>query len=226
VDTPLDPIETRVLGCLIEKELATPEYCPLTLNALVNACNQKSNRDPVLDLSEAEVSLALTSLAHRQLAIQSGEGGRVAKYRHFLVEKLGLDPYQLALLAELTLRGPQTPGELRSRASRMAEFPDLVSVIGAYLALEDREPPLVTTLPRQPGRKESRYAHLLSGPLEVEAPGVPAPSPSVREAVVAPAAPGTEPRIEALEAEVAELRSEVSALKAEVAELMSLALGR
>lgn len=225
MDTPLDLIETRVLGCLIEKELATPEYCPLTLNALVNACNQKSNRDPVLDLSEADVSRALTSLTHRQLAIVSGEGGRVTKHRHFLAEKLGLDQPQLAVLAELMLRGPQTPGELRARASRMVDFPDVVAVIGVYLALEDRQPPLVATLPRQPGRKESRYAQLLSGPPDPGAPPSAAPVADAWAPAAPPPEPATDERHEALEAEVVALRADVAALRAEVAELTRLVLG-
>jgi uncharacterized protein YceH (UPF0502 family) len=218
MDLLLDPIEVRVLGCLLEKELATPEYCPLTLNALVNACNQKSNRDPVMLLTDDDVERALGSLAHRQLAIVSGEGGRVIKYRHFLAEKLGLEPHAQALLAELMVRGPQTPGELRARASRMVDLPDVVTVLGVCLALEDREPPLVTTLPRQPGRKEARYAQLFSGPPEPDAPVAPAPSPHSRSSVAAPPDPGTEARLAALEAEVA-------ALRAEVAELRSLLVG-
>jgi uncharacterized protein YceH (UPF0502 family) len=211
MDVPLDPVETRVLGCLIEKELATPEYCPLTLNALVNACNQKSNRDPVLDLSEEEVSRALSTLTYSQLAIVSGEGGRATKYRHFLAEKMGLLPPQLAVLAELMVRGPQTPGELRARASRMVPFPDVVSVVGVYLSLEDRQPPLVTTLPRQPGRKESRYAQLFSGPPELDVTSAAPPSLRVAASDAAPA-PEVEARLAALEAEVATLRGEVAEL--------------
>jgi uncharacterized protein YceH (UPF0502 family) len=217
MDLLLDPVETRVLGCLLEKELATPEYCPLTLNALVNACNQKSNRDPALELAEAEVSRALTSLAHQQLAIVSGEGGRVVKYRHFLAEKLGLEPHAQAILAELMVRGPQTPGELRARASRMVEFPDVVTVLGVCLALEDREPPLVTTLPRQPGRKEARYAQLFSGPPDPDAPAT-AAAPRPEACAPEPSASETRGRLDALEAEVAELRAEVAELKSLVSE--------
>lgn len=212
MDLLLDPIEVRVLGCLIEKELATPEYCPLTLNALVNACNQKSNRDPVMLLTDDDVERALGSLAHRQLAIVSGEGGRVIKYRHFLAEKLGLEPHAQALLAELMVRGPQTPGELRARASRMVDLPDVVTVLGVCLALEDREPPLVTTLPRQPGRKEARYAQLFSGPPDPESQTAGAPAPSARGPVVPLPDPATDARLAALEAEVAALRAEVAAL--------------
>src|SRR5512137_661443 len=119
MDVILNSMEVRVLGCLIEKEMATPEYYPLTLNALTNACNQKSNRDPVLSLDEAEVVRALDTLRFKQLAVTSADGGRVPKYRHLLAEKLRLSPAELAVIAELLLRGPQTGGELRTRAERM-----------------------------------------------------------------------------------------------------------
>jgi uncharacterized protein YceH (UPF0502 family) len=222
MDAPLDPLEIRVLGCLIEKELATPEYCPLTLNALVNACNQKSNRDPVMLLGDDDVERSLRSLAHQQLAIVSGEGGRATKYRHFLEEKWGLNPAQLALLAELMLRGPQTPGELRARVSRMVEVPDVTTVIGVYLSLEDRDPPLATTLPRQPGRKEARYAHLLAGAPAAEAAS---DDPPAESSSVLPS-PGRSDRVAALEDEVAGLQSELAALQARVDELERVVLGR
>jgi uncharacterized protein YceH (UPF0502 family) len=221
METQLDPIETRVLGCLIEKELATPEYYPLSLNALVNACNQKSNRDPVLDLSESDVSRALASLGRKQYAIVSGEGGRVPKYRHFLVEKFDLGRQALALLCELMIRGPQTPGELRTRAGRMADFPELASVGSVLQQLEGETPPMVACLPRQPGRKEQRYAQLFSGmPAEDAAPprfagnGQPGEAP-----------PPDDARVDALEAEVAALKAETAALRAEIAELTRLVLG-
>ena len=124
----LNEIEVRVLGCLIEKELATPEYYPLTLNALTAACNQKSNRDPVMNLEEAAIVRSLDTLRFKQLAVVSAEGGRVPKYRHILAEKLRLSPAELALLAELLLRGSQTAGELRSRGERMHEYADLAVV--------------------------------------------------------------------------------------------------
>ena len=123
MDMILNEHEVRVLGCLIEKELATPEYYPLTLNALTNACNQKSNRDPVLSMAEADVVRALDALRFKQLALLSAEGGRVPKHRHLLAEKLRLTPAELALCCELLLRGPQTLGELRTRAERMHPFP-------------------------------------------------------------------------------------------------------
>lgn len=222
METLLDPVETRVLGCLLEKELATPEYCPLSLNALVNACNQRSNREPVLDLSETDVSRAIASLGRRQLAIPSGEGGRVPKYRHFLVEKFDLDRRSMALLAELMLRGPQTPGELRSRAARMAEFPDLEAVGETLRRLEGESPPMVACLPRQPGRKEARYAQLFS-PLPAADAGTP-PLPAPDRAIAAAEHTGWEERIGRLEAAVASLREENAALRAEVADLARLVL--
>jgi uncharacterized protein YceH (UPF0502 family) len=221
MDATLDPVETRVLGCLIEKELATPEYYPMSLNALVNACNQRSNREPVLDLSEPEVSRALASLGRRQFAIVSGEGGRVPKHRHFLVEKFDLDRRALAVLCELMVRGPQTPGELRARAGRMADFPDLASVADTLGRLDGEAPPLVACLPRQPGRKEARYAQLLSG-MPAEGPAQDRPAADVPRGAQAVAEPE---RIAALEAEVAALREETAALRAEIAELARLVVG-
>jgi uncharacterized protein YceH (UPF0502 family) len=220
METPLDVVEVRVLGCLLEKELATPEYCPLTLNALVNACNQRSNREPVMALAEPDVKRALATLIQRQWAIVSGEGGRVTKYRHLLAETLGLHEVQQAVLAELLLRGPQTAGELRARAARMTELPDPVTVLGVCLSLEDREPPLIVTLARQPGRKEPRYAHLLCGAPACEAMGE---SPSAPPSSAAPAV--DDEREASLHAEVAALRAEVAALRAEVAALADLVSG-
>ena len=164
----LDDIETRVVGCLVEKDLATPEYYPLTLNALTNACNQKSNRDPVMLLEETDVIRALDSLRQKQMAHQSAEGVRAAKYCHNLEAVLNLDPEDLAVLAELLLRGPQTVGELRNRAERMCPVGDLQAVEELLQNLTEREEPLVMILPRQPGRKEHRFTHLLSGIPEIE----------------------------------------------------------
>ena len=143
----LDDIEARVVGCLVEKDLATPEYYPLTLNALTNACNQKSNRDPVLLLEETDVVRALDSLRQKQMAHQSAEGVRAAKYCHNLEAVLNLDPEDLAILAELLLRGPQTVGELRNRAERMHEVGDLQAVEELLQNLMEREEPLVMRLP-------------------------------------------------------------------------------
>ena len=164
METMLTDIEVRVLGCLVEKELATPEYYPLTLNALTNACNQKSNRHPILDVEEAEVIRALDSLRFKQLALLSAEGGRVPKYRHILAEKLRLSPAELAILAELLVRGPQTAGELRPRAERMHSFTDSAAVEEVLEELLARTPSLVVLLPRQPNRKEQRFAHTFAGP--------------------------------------------------------------
>lgn len=216
METILNDVEVRVLGCLVEKELTTPEYYPLSLNALTNACNQKSNREPVLTLEEADVVRALDSLRFKQLALQSAEGGRVPKYRHALVEKLRFPPAELAVLAELLLRGPQTVGELRTRAERMHSFPDLTAVEGVLEELLARTPPLVTKLPRQPGRKESRYAHLFAGEpeLTVESPSPP-PEPA-RLRVMA-----ENDRLAKMEEEVAELRREVAELRRMVREFQS-----
>jgi len=208
----LSRMEVRVLGCLIEKELATPEYYPLTLNALANACNQKSNRNPIMTMEETEVSASLDSLRARQLALVSAEGGRVPKYRHALMERLRLDPAELALLAELLLRGPQTVGELRNRGERMHPFADLAAVEEALQELKERTPPLVAPLPRMPGHKEQRYAHLFAG--EVEPPGEAHEQQELdRNSIMA-----ENDRIAILEEEISSLRSEVAELRRSVEE--------
>jgi uncharacterized protein YceH (UPF0502 family) len=207
----LNPIEVRVLGCLVEKELATPEYYPLTLNALTNACNQKSNRDPVMALEEADVVRALDSLRFQRLAHQSAEGVRAAKYCHNLDGLLRLEPQELAILAELLLRGPQTVGELRGRAERMAPIADLAAAEAVLGDLAEREPPLVVLLPRQPGRKEQRYAHLFAGTPELSEEPAP-PLEPVRARLLA-----ENERLAALEVEVAALRSELVELRAQLA---------
>jgi uncharacterized protein YceH (UPF0502 family) len=205
----LNEIEIRVLGCLIEKEMTTPDYYPLTLNALTNACNQKSNRDPVLGLEETDVVRALDALRLKGLAMQAhGEGSRVPKYRHSLAEKLFLEPEELAILCELFLRGPQTIGELRGRADRMHSFEDLTRVEAVLQELMERQPPLAVKLPRQPGRKEHRYAHLLGGEPEMMAEER---SPAPEAATLKVRAENE--RIEALEQEVEALRSEVAELR-------------
>jgi len=213
MDVILNGIELRVLGSLIEKELTTPEYYPLSLNALVNACNQKSNRDPVLNLEEAEVVRALDSLRFKQFALLSGAGGRVAKYRHALVEKFRFSPAELALLCELMVRGPQTVGELRTRAERMHQFSDLSEVETVLEELMERTPAVVTRLPRQPGRKEPRHCHLFGGEPDLTAVEGAAPSESAR----ARSGADTE-KIAKLEEELSELRQEVSALRQMVAD--------
>jgi uncharacterized protein YceH (UPF0502 family) len=205
----LNDVEVRVLGSLIEKEMTTPEYYPLSLNALTNACNQKSNRDPVLNLDEADVVRALDGLRFKQLALVSGEGGRVPKYRHTLMEKLRMDPPELAVVAELLLRGPQTVGELRTRGERMHPFPDLAAIEEVLEELMSRNPPLVARLPRQPGRKDSRYAHLFAG--EPQLAGEQSPPPEAARM-----------RVMAENERIAQLEEEVALLRGEVAELRRL----
>ena len=173
MDSPLDVPGVRVLGSLIEKESATPDVYPLTLNALTSACNQTSNRDPVLQLDEATVAEALDDLSRRQLvrgALRSVS--RVPRYRHLLAETLNLHPAEIAVLGVLMLRGPQTAGEIRTRTARLFEFPDLARVELTLQSLASLSQPLVVQLPRQPGHKEMRYAHLLSGEPQVEAPSL------------------------------------------------------
>ena len=207
----LNAAEVRVLGSLIEKELTTPEYYPLSLNALVNACNQKSNRDPVLNLEEAEVTRALDSLRFKQFAILSGMGGRVAKYRHALVEKFRFTPAELALVCELLVRGPQTVGELRTRAERMHPFGDIAEVEAVLEELMERTPAVVARLPRQPGRKEPRYCQLFAG--EPDLTALEQSSEPIRSRSGADVE-----KIAKLEEEIAELRQEVEELRQAVAE--------
>jgi uncharacterized protein YceH (UPF0502 family) len=208
---PLTEIEARVLGALIEKELTTPEYYPLSLNALVNACNQKSNRDPVMALDDDAVSDALRSLDKHGLAGRAdGMDNRVTKFEHRLQEAFNFDRRETAILCELLVRGPQTPGELRGRASRMHAFEDIGQVQSALQRLMQREPPVVKVLPRQPGTKEARYAHLLSG--DVASPAAsPEVVPTVRERSFG------EDRVGRLEKEVAVLQQEVAELRAQLA---------
>src|SRR5210317_276098 len=206
--------ETRVLGCLVEKDLATPEYYPLTLNALTNACNQKSNRDPLMQLEDTDVVRALDNLRRKQLAHQSAEGVRAAKYCHNLDGLLRLDPEEQAILAELLLRGPQTVGKLRNRAERMCAVGDLQAVEELLQNLAERETPLVMRLPRQPGRKEHRYAHLLSGVPDIEQ--ISTIPQAARIQVQA-----DDDRVSRLEAEVVELRDGLEELRRQVAEFKS-----
>jgi len=213
MDTTLDDIEVRVLGCLIEKELTTPEYYPLSLNALTNACNQKSNRDPVMALQETDVVRALDSLRFKRFARVAGDSGRVAKYRHSLAESLRLDPPALAVIAELLVRGPQTVGELRTRGERMASLPDLAAVEAVLQELMDLNPPLTLKLARQPGRKEVRYAHFFSGMPEISEEESAPPQERARLKVMA-----EDERFARLEEEVGSLRTEVSELRRMVEE--------
>ena len=205
MDFVLTEVEARVLGALIEKDITTPDYYPLSLNALVNACNQKNNREPVMELAEDEVRAALSSLqSHRLSGPVNSADSRVTKYEHHLQEVFNLGRRETALMCVLLLRGPQTPGELRGRTERMFRFEDLADVQGALQKLIEREPPMVSALPRQPGTKEIRYTHLLSG-----AP----PEGAMQEASSAPRAANG--RVERLEEEVAELRNEIAQLRQE-----------
>jgi hypothetical protein len=164
----LTPIETRVLGALIEKDITTPDYYPLSLNALVNACNQKNNRDPVMSLDESSIADALATLQEKRLAGPAGGAdGRVTKYEHRLQEVFNFDRREIAVICVLLLRGAQTPGELRGRTERMYRFEALDDVISTLDRLGQRQPPLAVVLPRQPGTKESRYMHLFAGEPEM-----------------------------------------------------------
>jgi len=205
MDIILNDIEVRVLGSLIEKELTTPEYYPLSLNSLTNACNQKSNRDPAMNLAEEDVVRALDSLRFKQLAVLSADGGRVPKYRHLMAEKLGLMPAEQAIICELLVRGPQTVGELRTRGERMYPFGELAAVEEVLQELMVRETPIIALMPRQPGRKEGRYAQLFSGIPEINEESVEARPEPARQRVVA-----ENERIAKLEADVALLREEVA----------------
>jgi hypothetical protein len=210
----LTPIEARVLGALIEKEITTPEYYPLSLNALTNACNQKSNRDPVLHVEDSEVRKALNHLEYQSLVRSvSSTDSRVTKFEHRLQDAFNFYRPEVAIICELLLRGPQTPGELRTRASRMHAFEDLESVHSALSRLEKREPSLVTILPRQPGTKEARYAHLLGDSPPV-APSAPPHATAARDHE---AAALSNDRVEGLAAEVAELRSQIADLQSQFA---------
>ncbi len=198
--------EVRVLGSLIEKDITTPEYYPLSLNALVNACNQKSNRDPVMQLNEDAVRDALEALQEQRLAGPArGADSRVTKYEQRLQEVFNFTRAEIAVLCVLLLRGPQTPGELHGRAERMHHFETLEDVQSALQKLMQREPALAKGLRRQPGTKESRYAHLLSGDVvEAQAP--------VQTGAAVERTPADAERIARLEEEVADLRREIGEL--------------
>ncbi|SPF43568.1 conserved hypothetical protein [Candidatus Sulfotelmatobacter kueseliae] len=217
MNPPLTDIETRVLGALIEKDIATPDYYPLSLNALVNACNQKNNRDPVMTLDEAAVRQALATLQEKRLAgPASGADSRVPKFEHRLQEVFNFDRRETAILCVLFLRGPQTPGELRSRTDRMYHFEALDDVVSTLDRLAHRDPPLARMLPRQPGTKESRYTHLFSG----EPPDLNVATGTSVSAGDSPGHPGTNPtanRLAALEEEVAILRHELSEVQQQLA---------
>ncbi len=234
----LTALEARVIGCLIEKQITTPDQYPLSLNALVNACNQKSNRDPVMDLDAATVQQTLDGLSKQHLVVEkSGFGSRVPKYQHRFCNtefgSLKLDPQELAIIDELLVRGPQTPGELRTRASRMAPFAETADVEAALTRLAGRpDGPFVVQLPRLPNRRDSQWAHLFSGPVaeaavaamplraaDASAAGITAAGAEAAAAMpVSPAevsfpASRNDERLARLEREVAALRAELEDLK-------------
>ena len=215
----LTAVEARILGALVEKEITTPAYYPLTLNALVAACNQKNNREPVLQLSAEEISKALTVLQYEKKLVgtYAGAGARGVKYTHRLLEALAVDTPELAVLCELLLRGPQTPGELRGRAFRMHPFSSPAEVKTVLDALAARQPdPYVVELPRAAGRKENRFAHALGDlPVEVSAPVVPVsealPRPATQAGEAGSAA--SRERIRALEERLAAVEAQLAALQ-------------
>ena len=218
MNTVLSPIEARIIGCLIEKEVTTPDHYPLTLNSLTTACNQKSNREPVLSLSESEVLDAVDGLiARRMVSDESSFNSRVNKYQHrFCNTEFGdlqFTEQERAIICCMLLRGPQTPGELRTRTGRLANFTDVKEVEATLEKLATREAgALVVKLPREAGKRESRYQHLLSGEVDLEA------FATASSGVAAPSA--SSEKLEELESEVASLRAEVAELKALVESLL------
>lgn len=212
----LAPLEARAIGCLIEKQITTPDQYPLSLNALVNACNQKSNRDPVLDLDERAVQQVVDGLVRKHMVIErSGYGSRVPKYQHVFCNtefgSLKFTPLETAIMCELMLRGPQTPGELRTRASRMSEVGGVSEVEAALQNLATRaDGPFVTRLAREAGRRDSRYAQLFCGPV--------ADATTEPEVVASVRSSGDDDRLTRLEKRVEQLADEVSSLKKRLGE--------
>jgi len=214
----LDPVEVRVLGCLIEKQRTTPDAYPLSLNSLRLACNQTTNRDPVVQYDETTIREALHRLSQRRYSrLASGHTSRAYKFRHLLDEALGLGPDEIAVLGVLLLRGAQTPGELKARTERMQPFPDLASLQAVLDRLVERE--LVLRVARRPGQKEERYLHRLSEELAGAPPVEEAPEPLVAAPPRPAAQPPDDGRVERLEAELRELRGEVARLGEQLAEL-------
>lgn len=212
----LSPLEARVIGCLLEKQVTTPEQYPLSINGVVTACNQKTNREPVMTLSEAEVQEQLDTLVKRHyLRTVSGFGNRVTKYEQRFCNSefgdLNLSTAEAALVTTLLLRGAQTPGELRGRAQRMHEFADMAEVENTLERLASREDgPFVVRLPREPGKRESRYMHLFSGDVDLQAIAAQSDAPVADEGLLA--------RVEMLEGEVAELKQRLDSLLAHLGE--------
>ena len=220
----LTALEARIVGCLIEKQITTPDQYPLSLNALTNACNQKSNRDPVLNLHEREVQAVVDALARKQLLMEkSGFGSRVPKFHHLFCNtqfgSLKFTPEQTAIVCELLLRGPQTPGELRGRVPRMAALADPGDIEAALQALATRAAgAMVVRLAREPGRRDACWAQLFTGPVEAgeDAPAAAAPAPLAAAPSPEPGpalVPASDDRLARLEAEVRALRAEVEELK-------------
>lgn len=215
MDIVLDETETRILGSLIEKEITTPEYYPLSLNSLTNACNQKSNRNPVAAYEEAAVEQGLERLQSKGLVRKTfSAGSRVQKYLHLLFDRFDLSKQETAALCELMLRGPQTAGELRSRADRMAAFESLEKMDETLRGLMEHDPALVIQLPREAGRKERRFMHLLSG--EQYTTGAAEPGGDSSSQAIS-----TAERITGMEEEIEKLRSEIKELKEAFAEFKS-----
>ncbi|HHW4400490.1 YceH family protein [Aeromonas hydrophila] len=211
----LGPLEARVIGCLIEKEICTPDQYPLSLNALVNACNQKSNREPVLELSELDIRAVVDELIRKRLVVNTaGFNARVPRYQHRFCNtefgELKFTAQELGIICELLLRGPQTPGELRSRTNRLCSFDD-VTQVDAVLAKLAEQGPYVVKLPREPGKRESRYAHLFSGEVDLQALAEAAPTSSY-------ASPAAD-RLTALEEEVERLKAQLQLLAERLAQL-------
>jgi uncharacterized protein YceH (UPF0502 family) len=206
----LSLLETRVLGVLLEKEITTPDAYPLSLNSLVAGCNQKTNRNPVMSASEAEVQATLDALRRQTLVVETS-GSRVSRYGHNAVKGLGLPRDRVLLLSVLWLRGAQTPGELRIHSERFQNFEDIAAVESLLETMMERDPPLVVRLPKRPGSREHRYAHLLSGPVDVEA--------EMFSEISHGGADVTTGEVAALKASVAQMREEIDALKETVARL-------
>ncbi|MEZ9905970.1 YceH family protein [Vibrio breoganii] len=207
----LSPLEARIIGCLIEKEVTTPDYYPLSLNSLTTACNQKSNRDPVMELSDAKVLDGINALTDRRLVNdESSFNSRTAKYRHrFCNTEFGdlqFSAQEKGIVCVMLLRGAQTPGEIRTRTNRLAQFADVKEVEATLDKLANLDTPIVVKLPREPGKRESRYQHLFCGEVDIEALATATPVSSVKTP--------TAEKLEALEQEVASLKSEVAELRA------------
>jgi uncharacterized protein len=221
LDVVLNEYELRVLGALVEKQLATPDYYPLSLNALTNGCNQKNHRDPVVSYDEPTVTRAIDGLKEKKIVyVFHGSEARVPKYGHLFPKAFELNEAEVALMCVLILRGPQTPGELRSRTSHLYNFEQLSDVENALQSLSSREQPLVVRMARLPAARESRYAHLLGGPVSVD--DLPASPPaSLKTAPPTPRAPADDGHLARLEDEIKSLRRELAELKQEFAKFKS-----